>query len=191
LKNSDGGINPAWLLMVCLASIRRDNHLNSLAKDYLSAFLKTQDNPESNCRNASFAYYMMGERNNAIKELQLFQRENKDSTSEFREIKLNLLYYLIEEASYSPHNGRELENQCGKIISDLKLNETYEQAETAAKDTLGYYYIIFGSGRNAIQKGIRLCQDAYKEAKAKGRPGEHYMVLHERIGWRRYLSARS
>jgi hypothetical protein len=104
-------------------------------------------------------------------------------------LKFNLLYYLIEEASYSAHRAAELKKRCDRLIDDLQLSNS-DLPAPAIKDTLGYYGIVFGSTKEEIEKGIRLCQAAYVAKTGAQGQGERFMALHEQIGWRRYLRAR-
>ena len=189
LRNSEDGLDAAWLLMVCLASIRRDNHLNAMTREYLAKFLKKQSDARQNCWHASFAYHMIGERRNAINEIKNFLQKY-EGEEDVTVIKFNLLYYLIEEASYTPHHYYDLKSQCDKLIKELELENQSSLPSASVKDTLGYYYIIFGEAREEILKGIRMCQAAYNEKLENHEPDERYSELHERIGWRRLLTAR-
>ena len=195
LRKIDGGLEAAWPLMLSAASIRRDNHLNYIAKDYLREWLKLENNPARKCFYLSFGYHSIGERQEAIRELEEFLRQSNDDSAEYRKLKFNMLYYLIEEAAHSPGKTSDIKNKCDNLIKELNLENADDLPEIAIKDTLGYYHIIFGTNRSDIEKGIRFCQAAYSERgigdKTQQRYQERFMVLHERIGWRRYLSARA
>lgn len=190
LRSREGGLEAAWPLMVYVASIRPDNHLNHMAKEYLRDWLKKEENEALAALYKSFSYYTIGERGEAIKEIDDFLRISNVNDRDHRKLKFNLLYYLIEEASYSAHSAVELKKRCDRLISDLKLSESTDLPGPAVKDTLGYYGIVFGSTKEELEKGIRLCQAAYVLKTGAQGQGERFMVLHEQIGWRRYLRAR-
>ena len=191
LRGLEGGLDAAWPLMVYVSSIRPDNHLNHMAKEYLRDWLKKEENEARTTLYKSFTYYMIGERAEAIREIDEFLRGSHLDDREHRLLKFNLLYYLIEEASYSAHRATELRKRCDVLIESLQLQASTDLLDLAIKDTLGYYGIIFGSTREEIERGIRLCQAAYSAKAGAQDQGERFMVLHERIGWRRYLRARS
>jgi hypothetical protein len=198
LRGLNGGLEAAWPLMLSAASIRRDNHLNYIAKDYLKDWLKTEEDPARKCFYLSFGYHSIGERHEAIREIEDFLRQSNedDHGSEYRQkLKFNVLYYLIEEAAHFPNKAPDLKSRCDRLIEEIGLEESKELPKTAIKDTIGYYHIIFGKNKSDIEKGIRLCQAAYMERSeidgTQERYQERFMMLHERIGWRRYLSARN
>ena len=191
LRGQDGGLDAAWPLMVYVSSIRPDNHLNHMAKEYLRDWLKRQGNEALTALYKSFTYYMIGERVEAIREIDEFLKNSHLDDRDHRKLKFNLLYYLIEEASYSAHRATELRKRCDQLIEDLQLRNGTDLPDLAIKDTLGYYDIVFGTTREENEKGIRLCQAAHAAKTAEQGQGERFMVLHERIGWRRYLRARA
>ena len=191
LRSIDGGLDAAWPLMVYVSSIRPDNHLNHMAKEYLRDWLKKEENDALAALYKSFTYYMIGERAEAIRESRRIFEISHVEDRDHRKLKFNLLYYLIEEASYSAHRATELKKRCDALIEELQLRNGTDLPDPAIKDTLGYYGIVFGSTREDIEKGIRLCQAAYAAKTGGQGQGERFMVLHERIGWRRYLRARA
>jgi hypothetical protein len=191
LRTREGGLDAAWPLMVYVSSIRPDNHLNHMAKEYLRDWLKKEPNEALTSLYKSFTYYMIGERGEAIREIGEFLRNSDLNDRDHRKLKFNLLYYLIEEASYSADRATEIRKRCDDLIEDLQLHDGTDLPETAVKDTLGYYSIVFGSTREDIERGIRLCQAAYSAKTNAVVNSERFMVLHERIGWRRYLRARA
>ncbi len=190
LRSLDGGLNAAWRLMVYVSGIRQDNHLNHMAKEYLRDWLKKEGNEALAALYKSFAYYTIGERGEAIREIDEFLKNSNIEDHDYRTLKFNLLYYLVEEASYSSHRVVELRQRCDRLIEDLQLKNSVDLPDAAIKDTLGYYGIVFSSTREDIEKGIRLCQAAYAAKTGGLGQGERFMMLHEQIGWRRYLRAR-
>ena len=191
LRALEGGLDAAWPLMVYVSSIRPDNHLNHMAKEYFRDWLKKEEKLANIALYKSFTYYMIGERLEAIREIDEFLRVSHVDDRDHRKLKFNLLYYLIEEASYSSERAADLQKRCDVLIEDIKLRNGTDLPDPAIKDTLGYYNIVFGTTREEIEKGIRLCQAAYAENIGGKHQGERFMVLHERIGWRRYLRARA
>ncbi len=191
LRSKGSGIDAAWPLMVSLSSIRQDNHLNYLAKEYLDDWLRKIDNPALACLYKSFSYHMIGERIEAINEIDQFLMRSNLDNQDHRNLKFNLLYYLIEEASYSSESIKALKEKCDRYILYLDTHNWEGIPDASVKDTKGYYQIVFGSTRAEIEKGIRTCQEAISRSEDDNQSRKSFSGLHERIGWRRYLRARS
>lgn len=186
LKSKDRGLDAAWRLMVYIASVRKDTSLNHIAKDFVRDWLKSIDNAALGALYASFAYYNMGERSGAIKELREFLRQSDKPDWDHRALKFNLFYYLIEEASCSWQGISEIQAECDRLKRDLESENWADIAEGTKNGTIGYYHIVFGRSREEIRKGINMCRrtDGSENLNSK------FVQLHEEIGWRRYFNTR-
>lgn len=193
LKETPNGLGAAWRLMMYLASSHWDNKLNFLAKDYLNEWAEKIENQSEKIFQISSAYYIMGERSESIRYIRDYFSDKKINNEVELTLKLNLLYYLIEEALYSSHLTEELKAECDVIKTEISIDKIDEfptaQMRCAAKDTLGYYKITFGQTKPDIEAGIRLCQNAYPKGESDIMGG-HFGTLHERTGWRRLLRIR-
>lgn len=190
LKNTDGGLEAAWPLIVCLASIRQDNHLNYLAKEYLDDWFEKYEDRVKACLYKSFSYHMIGERTEAIREIEEFLPQSNLKNIDYRTLKFNLVYYLIEEAGYLPRHSKEIKQKCDRYMRELEAENWEGLQEIAVLDTKGYYQIVFGETREEIEKGIRACQAARATSEHTSDRGKLFHQMHERIGWRRYLRSR-
>lgn len=187
LKDKDNGLDVAWRLMVGIASLRRDNNLNHIAKEFLRDWLRSVNTPALSTFYASFAYYHMGERSEAIKELTEFLRQCSKQESLHSVLKFNLFYYLIEEASCSWQSASEIQVLCDRLKTELEAEHWQSIPEETRNGTIGYYHIVFGRCREEIKKGIDMCREADGFAKLNAK----YVQLHEQIGWRRYFNVRA
>jgi ppGpp synthetase/RelA/SpoT-type nucleotidyltranferase len=186
LKDKSKGLNAAWRLMVGVASVRRDNQINHIAKDFLRDWLKSVSNPALGSFYASFAYYHMGERAGAIKELTEYLRKSDEMDPLHSVLKFNLFYYLIEEASCSWQGVSEIQAVCDRLKTDLEAEDWHNIPEDTRNGTIGYYHIVFGRSREEIRKGITMCRESDGSANLNSK----YVQLHEEIGWRRYFNVR-
>jgi hypothetical protein len=169
-----------------------DKSLNHLAKAYIRDWIETLGAPAERILYLSTCYYIIGERSEAIRQISSFLVSSNDQDKTALTLKLNLLYYLIEEAVYSSYRSEEIKFECDKIIKDIpfsSLETLPEVMRYPAQDTYGYYEITFGKTKREIEEGIRLCQKAYPEGSSI-KSEAHFGILHERTGWRRYLRAR-
>jgi ppGpp synthetase/RelA/SpoT-type nucleotidyltranferase len=186
LKNKNNGLDAAWRLMVGIASVRRDILLNHIAKEFLRDWLKSLDNPALSAFYASFAYYNMGERAGAIKELTEFLRQSNTHESLHTILKFNLFYYLLEEASCSWQDVSDVQTRCDNLKEELEAENWQEIPEETRNGTIGYYHIVFGRTRDDIRQGIYKC----RESDGSGILNSTYVQMHEEIGWRRYFNVR-
>lgn len=187
LAAKEDGIEAAWPLMVYMSSVRQDNHLHHIAKQYVRDWLKNNDDAARNCLYLSFTYYTINERSEAIREIENFLRNDLETSSSIhRKLKFNLLYYLIEEASSFLKRKNELQAKCDYWLAELKKENWEDLPQANIQDTKGYYLIVFGENHEQIKEGIRKCQAAHANEPIVAR----YLELHEAIGWRRYLNAR-
>jgi hypothetical protein len=194
LSEAPGGLAAAWPLAMYLASCRLDNHLNYHARKYVEEWADEElSAPAERVFYISSAYYVIGERSAAVRLIRNCLSGKPEESIIVAKLRLNLLYYLIEEAVYSSYRASEIRLECDRIMRALPFDDlnklTDEKMRCAAVDTLGYYKIVFGETKHEIEEGIRLCQKAYPEGAAE-RMGGYYGVLHQRTGWRRYLRAR-
>lgn len=187
LRKSRNGLSAAWPLMVYVASVRQDNHLNTHAKQYVRNSLQEEPDRSTRCFYLSFTYYVINERMEAIKEIERFLRTAKGNETFHRSLKFNLLYYLIEEAGCSTAKAIELKPKCDYWMGVLQAEKWRHQPKTAVNDTIGYYHIVFGETPEEVKKGIRICQ----KTKSRDTAAAKYLEIHEAIGWRRYVSMNS
>jgi hypothetical protein len=180
-----------------------------IAKDYLSKYMKNENDQVIQCWNVSLAYYLMGDRTEAINEIEKLISTQPLASDNLNILKFNLLYFLTEEASYhsrqhrkslsAPDDFDELKNKSSIIFEELKMeledpfgdsinvsDRAHYQAQK--QGTLGYYYIIFGETREKIKEGVRICTNTLSTLSQHDTVAKQYLELHEQIGWRRLLN---
>lgn len=97
---------------------------------------------------------------------------------------------MIEEVA--AQGASDLRDRCDRLIRRLRLLDGgSDLPATAIDDTVGYYHIVFGRDKSEIEKGIRLCQRAYLAKTQNLRQSERFKLLHERVGWRRFLRSKT
>lgn len=193
LRQVKGGMAAAWPLIMYVASCRIDNQLNHMARRYVEEWVdEALSESADKVFHISSACYVIGERSEAIDLIRKFLKVSTEEQQIVTKLRLNLLYYLIEEAIYASYRAADIRAECDQIMQSLPFEDLSvlpdEIWRYAAIDTKGFYKIVFGETRQEIEEGIRLCQNAYPKGSVK-RDGD-FGILHERTGWRRYLRAR-
>lgn len=194
LKDIQGGASAAWRLMMYMASCRVDTALHLLARQYVEEWAEDHHNdPALKLFYISTACYVIGQRSSAITMIRKFLASKPENTVTIEKLRMNLLYYLIEEAVYSSYRASDIKAECEQIMKGLPFDDLDKFIEPAMRyaaiDTQGYYKIVFGETKQEIGEGILLCAKAYPEGEAE-KLGGHYGFLHQRTGWRRYLRAK-
>ena len=170
--------------MVYISSIRELDDLNHIAKRYLSEWLKHQHDEGMRVFYSSFVSYSINERKEAIRQIEKYLEHASQRSSVTISLKYNLLYYLIEEAGCFPDKAAEAKQKCDALMSELEARKWRQFPKAMARDTKGYYLIIFGTDLSEIRDGIRICQ----KTRTKDSVARSYLEIHEAIGWRRYVT---
>ena len=187
------GLEPAFQLMLLLASIREGDDLNRMARQYLEDWITdTRKQGSEAAFWRSSALYTIGERDNAVSAIRAYLSEPPGSTESdgpiIWRLKFNLLNYLIEEAMQTETS--QFQNECEKLRSELNLDsiESAHKDYSAVQDTLGAYLIAFAQSENDIEGGITKCRNAY-DSTATDKAGVAFQKLHERMGWSKLLKS--
>lgn len=187
ISDREGGKAACWQISTYLACISRHQHVCEVSKIYLMEWLARSRSKVKICGFKSFVYYMIGERLNAIQEIRkFFESSNNSNNAAHNTLKFNLLYYLIEEASFN--DPISFKSECELLVESLKASDFRGVRKTAVSDTLGYYSIVFGQNREEIEKGIRMCQDVFINTRDDKSGDVSFAKAHEKIGWRRYVN---
>src|SRR5208337_1398240 len=187
IKHEPNGLEPAFTLMLLLASMRENSDLNYITIQYLEEWiaLTGKQGVEAAFWRSS-VLYTIGERDAAITTIREYL---SSSGAEFDwNLKFNLLNYLIESAIQTAIGPSTVREECDKLIAELDLSAMTDENTrySAVQDTLGAYLIAFGQYEDEIETGIAMCRNAYgKDSEDKA--GIAFGKLHERMGWSKLL----
>ncbi len=184
------GVEPAFQLMLLLATIREGDDLNRIARQYMEDWITdTRKEGGEAAFWRSSVLYAIGERDNAISAIRAYLRESRGSPEDgftVWHLRFNLLNYLIDGAmqTETPQFQEDCEKLCGELNLDMvdSAHENYK----AVQDTLGAYLIAFARSEDEIEAGIMKCRNAYDGA-ATDKAGVAFQKLHERMGWSKLL----
>jgi hypothetical protein len=184
------GLEPAFTLMLLLASIREKNDLNYKARQYLDEWvIETGKEKVDAVFWQSSVLYAIGEREAAIHSIEDFLNtcgEGKDLWN----LKFNLLNYRIESAMQETQDSSDTRKECEALINELDLHAmtSANPKYPAVQDTLGAHLIAFGENEGQIEEGITICRHAYSKD-ASDKAGIAFQKLHERMGWSKLLKS--
>jgi hypothetical protein len=187
------GLEPAFQLMVLLASIRDGEELNPLARQYLEDWISHsgKEGGEAALWRSS-VLYTIGERDGAVSVIRAYLSapSSNPGCDEFTiwNLKFNLLNFLIEAAMQT--ETAQVQKECEKLRGELGLDgiEGAHERYGAVQDTLGAYLIAFAQSEDEIEQGIAKCRNAYDGA-ATDKAGIAFQKLHERMGWSKLLKS--
>jgi ppGpp synthetase/RelA/SpoT-type nucleotidyltranferase len=186
------GIEPAFQLMLLLASIREPNDLNRIALQYMEDWISNKDKTGSEAAFwKSSILYMIGERDSAISVIRAYLRESQgkpdgnDTTVWY--LKFNLLNYLIDGAMQTETSQFLAESEKLRRELNLDLLDSSHANFGAVQDTLGAFLIAFAQSEDEIEAGITKCRNAYVSTEDKA--GAAFQKLHEQMGWSKLLKS--
>ncbi len=187
------GIEPAFQLMLLLASIREANDLNRIALQYMEDWIADKGKTGSEAAFwKSSILYMIGERDNAISVIRTYLRMSQgspdgDDTTVWY-LKFNLLNYLIDGAMQTETS--QFLAECERLRCELNLDflDSAHENFRAVQDTLGAFLIAFAQSEEEIEAGIMKCRNAY-DSSAEDKAGVAFQKLHERMGYSKLLKS--